>query len=153
MKKAILSIALFGAFLFTVNTVLAKGVVFYSNGEKIEVKKELPDTAILDNQHVNLGVMYEQFSIFWIPVWNYGEVKYVLISDNKNTYYDLETEDLEDVKAMFELDIPEKPSIGFWNKIGGKLVWIVVILVVFVGWPFKKRNNADKPEAETEIQE
>ena len=152
MKKTILSIALFGALLFTANTVSAKGVILYSNGEKIEVKEELPDTAILDNHHVNLGVMYEQFSIFWIPIWNYGEIKYVLINDNKDTYYDLETEDLEDIKTMFEVDIPEKASIGFWNKIGGKLVWIVVILIFFVGVPFKKRNNANDPEADAETE-
>ena len=56
---------------------------------------------VIDNAHVNLGVMYEQFSIFWIPMWNYGETKFVLVNDKKDTYYDLSAEEIQTLKTDF----------------------------------------------------
>ena len=147
MKKSILVLALFGALFFTTNTVSAKGVIVYSNGEKIEVSRELPDSITVNNEHVNLGVMYEQFSIFWIPMWNYGETKYVLINDREDTYYDLDEDEIEMLRTEFSIDIPEKPTIGFWNKIGGKLIWIAVIALILFGWRSKNDDNDDEVEA------
>ncbi len=141
MKKVILVFALFGALFFTTNTASAKGIIVYSNGEKIEVIQELPDSIIIDNNHVNLGVMYEQFSIFWIPMWNYGETKFVLINDKEDTYYDLSAEDIEMLKTEFNIDVPESPSIGFWNKTGGKIIWIVLLLVVLWGFKPSRKGN------------
>jgi len=146
MKKVILTLSLFGAMFFSVSSVSAKGIIFYSNGEKIEVVKKLPDDAVMDDgEHVNLGVMYNQFSIFWIPMWNYGETKYVLINDAKDTYYDLDAEDLEMIRSDFNVKISDKPSIGFWNKIGGKLIWGLLIVAAGFGyWTTRK----DDEEAE-----
>ena len=142
MKKVILTFVLFGALFFTVNTVSAKGLIIYSNGEKIETVKELPDSIVIDNSHVNLGVMYKQFSIFWIPMWNYGETKYVFVNDKKDTYYDLSAEDIQTLKTEFNMDIPENPTIGFWNKTGGKLVWIALIIIAIIGgWSSRKDND------------
>ena len=141
MKKTILTISLFIAIFFSAISVSAN-VIIYSNGEKVEVVKELPEDAVLDGEHVNLGVMYNQFSIFWIPMWNYGETKYVLLNDAKDTYYDLDAEDLEMLRSEFNIKISDKPSIGFWNKIGGKIIWILVIaLVIFVYWVTRKDNE------------
>jgi len=92
MKKVVLTLSLVGALFFAANTASARGIIFYSNGEKVEAVKQLPDSAIINDEHVNLGVMYKQFSIFWIPMWNYGETKFVLINDKKDTYYDLTSE-------------------------------------------------------------
>jgi hypothetical protein len=133
---------------FTANTAHAKFII-YSNGEKIEVVKKLPDNVIINDEHVNLGVMYEQFSIFWIPMWNYGEKKFVLINNKKNTYYDLDEEDIEVLKTEFNVKVPAKPTIGFWNKIGGKIIWICVILAAFCGWWFTRKDDeeAEIPEA------
>jgi hypothetical protein len=139
MKKTILTLALFSALFLTANT--AKGVIFYSNGEKVEVVKTLPEDVIIEDAHFNLGVMYEQFAIFWIPMWNYGETKYVLINDKKDTYYDLSEEDVEDLCTEFNIDVPKKPTIGFWNKIGGKLIWCVVIVAAIYGWWISRKDN------------
>ena len=134
----------------TTNTATAKGVIFYSTGEKVNVVKQLPDSAVIDDMHVNLGVMYEQFSIFWIPVWNYGETKYVLINDKEDTYYDLDAEEIEMIKTTFQIKVPEKPSIGFWNRIGGKIIWSAVILLVIYGWlPSRKKNDEEDAQKET----
>jgi len=143
MKKVIFTLVLFGAMFFAANTASAKGIIIYSNGEKIEEVKQLPDSVILNDEHVNLGVMYKQFSIFWIPMWNYGETKFVLINDKKNTYYDLTEEDIEMLKTEFNVEVPQKAAIGFWNKTGGKIVWGALILLAIFGW-FSSRKDEKK---------
>jgi len=160
MNKKILSLVLFIALFFMANTASARGVIIYSNGEKIEVVKELPDEAVVgtDNEHVNLGVMYSQFSIFWIPIWNYGETKYVLVNDKKNTYYDVDEEDIDMLKTEFNVEVPPMPAISFWNKTGGKLVWGVLILAIIFGNLLTRNKNNEKvetpnQEAETPDQE
>ena len=145
MKKVIVSFILFIALCFMANTASAKGVIFYSNGEKIETVTKLPDNAVINNEHVNLGVMYEQFAIFWVPMWNYGETKYVLINDERNTYYDLDQEDIETLKVEFGVNIPDKPAIGFWNKIGGKIIWSIVIFAAVYGF-WSSRNDDEEAE-------
>ena len=147
MKRLILSLAVFIALFFTANTAFAKGIIIYNNGEKIEVVKKLPNDVSIDDVHVNLGVMYNQFSIFWVPLWNYGEVKYVLINDKKNTYYDLSAEDIEIIKNDYNIDIPENYTISFWNEIGGKLVFGAAIIIIAFFWI---RTKSDK---KTEISE
>ena len=142
MKKIILTFSLFLALFFTATTISAKGVIIYSNGEKIEVVKKLPDDATINDEHVNLGIMYKQFSILWIPMWNYGETKYVFINDKKNTYYDFGAEDKELLKTNFDVDVPEAPTIGFWNKIGGKIIWGILLLVIIYGiWTSRKDDK------------
>jgi hypothetical protein len=141
MKKAILTCAIFGALFLTASPASAKGIIIYSNGEKIELFKKLPSEAVIDDTHVNLGVKYDQFAIFWIPMWNYGETKYVLINDEKDTYWDLDTETAELLKTEFNVDIPQKPTIGFWNRIGGKIIWGIVILAAIAGWWFSRKDD------------
>ncbi|GHT11330.1 hypothetical protein FACS189426_13070 [Bacteroidia bacterium] len=149
MRKVIFTLTLLGGLFFAANSVSAKGIIFYSYGEKIEVAQKLPPEATVNEgeEHVNLGVMYEQFSIFWIPMWNYGETKYVLINDEKDTYYDLDAEDITMLKTDFNIDFPQKPTIGFWNKIGGKIIWGAVILAAIFGWWTTRKDN-DDDEAE-----
>ena len=146
MKKIFIALALFCALFFTTNK--ASAVIIYSTGEKIEIVKELPDSAIIDNHHVNLGVMYDQFSIFWIPLWNYGETKFVLVNDKKNYYYDLDEEDIQMIRDEFGVKIPNKPKIGFWNKIGGKLVLITLIagIILFRGGNSEDEEDVDEGE-------
>jgi hypothetical protein len=157
MKKVIFSIALFSALFITANNVSAGVVIFYSNGQKIDVVQKLPKEVIIDKKHVNLGVMYDQFAIFWIPLWNYGETKYVLINDKEDTYYDLDEEDLEMLRSEYDVKISEKPSIDFWNKIGGKLIGLVVLgFILFGYWAKRKvivKGKAEDPEEEEEEEE
>jgi len=126
--------------------------IIYSSGEKIEVVNKLPEDVVINGKHVNLGVMYKQFSIFWVPMWNYGETKYVLVNDGKKTYYDLDADDLKNLKSEFKVKFKDKPTIGFWNKTGGKIIWGFIILVVcFAYWTTRNDNEkAEIPQAESE---
>jgi len=144
MKKVILTLSIIGALFFAANTVSARGIIIYGNGEKIEKVKQLPDSAIVNDEHVNLGVMYKQFSIFWIPMWNYGETKYVLINDKKDTYFDLTPEDIQMMKTEWNVDVPQTASIGFWNRTGGKIIWGIVILAAIFGWWISRNDDKVK---------
>jgi len=146
MKKIIFALALFvGLFLST--TTVSAIPVLYSSGKKVEMVKEIPNL-VVDDERFNLGVMYDQFSIFWIPMWNYGETKYVLFSEDKNsyTYLDLDAEDLAIIKEEFNVDFPDKPTIGFWNRIGGKLIWGLVILAAVAGWWWTRNDDDEEKE-------
>ena len=149
MKKMAIAFALFCALFFTSNSASA-AVILYSNGEKIDVVMELPDSAVIDNQHVNLGVMYNQFSLFWIPLWNYGETRFVLINDKEDYYYDLDAEDIQMIEDEFGVDVPEKPKIDSWNKIGGKLVLIALAVGIIL---FRNRNSGNEEDDEGDSEE
>jgi hypothetical protein len=155
MKKVIFTLTLLGGLFFAASAVSARGVIIYSNGEKVEVTKTLPDSISIDDKHVNLGVMYEQFSIFWVPMWNYGETKYVFLNEEENLYYDAEEEYLRYLRDELKINVPQEPSIGFWNKIGGKMIWAVVLaLIIYGSLPSRKREKKDDgEEAETPQQE
>jgi len=137
MKNIVLALTLFGALFFTASTVSAKGVILYSNGPKIDVVQQLPAEITINKEHVNLGVMYKQFSIFWIPIWNYGTTEYVLINDKEDTYFDVDAKELETLRTKFNVTIAETPSISFWNKIGGKIL-ILALIAAFGLWQMRK---------------
>ncbi len=121
--------------LFTgiAQTASAKGAIVYHTGPKGSTLEMLPADAVIDGQHVNFGVVYDQFGLFWLPLWNYGETEYALISDDENTFWSLDEETLEMVKSEYELDIPDTPSIPFWQKVGLKPVVILLFLFFILG--------------------
>lgn len=148
MKKAIILLLTF--FLLGISqNISAKGVIFYHTGQKISVIEELPEDAAIDGEHVNLAVSYEQFGLFWMPVWNYGETAYVLLSDDEKTYWDLDEELLQDIKKEYNLDIPDKPELPLWQKIGLKPV--IILFIIFIIWGQfggKKEEEVQAPEKE-----
>lgn len=123
---------LFLLLLGGVQTASAKGIFVYHAGPKASVINRLPTDAQIDGEHVNLGVIYEQFGLFWLPVWNYGDTRYVLLSDDEETYWDIDDETLQSVKTDYSLDIPDAPEIPLWQKIGLKPVIILFLLFLVV---------------------
>lgn len=121
----------------------------YSNGIDIEKVLDLPTRDEFEIQapngryyHGNLGIMHEQFSLFWIPLYNYGENKYVLYSDVKNgdydfTYVELSRDDIEYLQSEIG-GIPSNPELPFWDVWGGKLL-VLAILGGF--WFFTNPKN------------
>lgn len=126
--------------LFSVSTVQkaeAKGVIIYGLGETISKTQTLPDDVVIDGEHVNIGVLYEQFSLFWMPIWNYGEVTNVLINDKEDTYWEISDEDIEDLKTEFNVEIAEA-AIPFWTRVGAKPIIILLVLFLFFRSRFVK---------------
>ncbi len=151
MKKLLLSLV-FGVALTLVSIPVAHGMIIYSTGEQMDIFQKLPaEFEFDDGDHMNLGVMYSQFSIFWIPVWNYGETKWVWSNDAADAYNDdVSEEELELLRTELGYDIPDEPRIGFWNRIGGKLVWTAVILFVVLFGRNKKKDDEEYPMARNE---
>ncbi|NDW08912.1 hypothetical protein [Dysgonomonas sp. 520] len=130
MKKLIIFLSLI---LFVSISQKADAQVVYHNGPAVSVLEKLPDSVKINGgQHVNFGISYEQFGLFWLPLWNYGEVKYALISDDENSYWDLTEEDIELLKSEYNMDIKDKPEIPFWTKVGLKPV--IILLLLFIIW-------------------
>jgi hypothetical protein len=116
----------------------------FKTGMKLEVTHKLSEDYVFEGgEHLNLGVMYDQFSFCGIPVWNYGETKWAYVNDAANTYDENVTD--EELTALREsgLDIPKTPSISFWNRIGGKLVVIAGVFIGIFGWKVKRKKNAE----------
>ena len=138
MKKIFLLLLI--GLCFSIVRVEAKGgiPILYSNGEEIEKLLDLPHKDEFEIQanngnwyHANLGIMHEQFSVFWIPLFNYGEEKYVLYTDTKigdydYTYVELDKDDIAYIQS--EVDgVPTDPELPFWDAWGGKLLVLAII--------------------------
>ncbi len=120
----------------------ARGAIIYSLGEEIEKVMSLPyseeyTVEASDGRyyHADLGIIHDQFSLFWIPLINYGTEKYVLYTDTKvgdydQTYVELDSEEIQYLQQHFS-DIPTKPELPFWDAWGGKLLALAIIAFYF----------------------
>ena len=116
--------------------------ILYSDGEEIEKVKDLPlreEFMIIANDgrayHADLGILHEQFSLFYIPLINYGTERYVLYTDQKigeydQTYWELSREEIAYLQSEIG-GIPSTPQLPFWDKWGGKLLLIGIIGIIF----------------------
>lgn len=122
--------------------------VVYGDGDKISLVKELPKSEEFIIQdaddecyHANLGVKYEQFSLFYIPIWNYGDYTYVLYAEDKKgeyLYASLSEEDIALLQSVFG-GIPDIPKLPFWDSVGGKLLILgIIIFFCFLGYRANK---------------
>ncbi len=149
MKKTILLLTFSGLLIFSTTTTATAATIVYSNGETLTTVQKLPAEYCWDDgEHFNLGVKHSQFSIFWIPIWNYGNHEYVLVNDAKDTYDNSNMAEVIDTLRDDGYKIPEKPILNFWNRIGGKIVGTLVVLLVLFGasWFTGLKNLFSKGE-------
>ena len=109
-------------------------------GETFEKVIDLPNSDEYEFEyseriyHGDLGIRYKQFCLFWIPLFNYGEKQYVLFNKRKDdyVYVDLTYSDIEYLQEKYGSSlVPTNPEISFWNKWGGK---ILGVLIIIIGW-------------------
>lgn len=145
MKKFILFIFMVFC-LGAMQNLEAKGVLIYHDGPKLETIEKLPaDAKMDDGTHFNIGIMYKQFGLFWMPVWNYSDAQYVLVSDNEKVYYDLNKEELAEVCQEFNVELKDNPSPSMWNKIGLKPVLVLLAIGIIWGYlPGKKKKEEEQ---------
>ncbi len=151
MKKTLLTLLFVVGFLFTANAAQAGIPIFYSTGHKFVTQQALPDSVTIDGRHVNFGVSFDQFALMWVPMWNYGDTEYALISDDEENAYILDGEDLAYLKEEYGIDTEKNPSIPFWDKIGGKIIWGGVILFGIWGFGKKGKDDDDEEEVSTDV--
>ena len=148
MKKRMILCLIVGLSFCSIN-VSAKIPILYGLGEEISLVKELPNEDLFTVQaddgvwhHAYLGVIYQQFSLFYIPIWNYGDYKYVLFTDTKVGEYDciyaeLSRQEVAYLQTLYS-DIPDEPKLSFWTSVGGKLLSIGLVILIFI---FSKKYN------------
>lgn len=137
-------------FLFAIVDVKAGGLpIIYSNGETFENILDLPDSEEFQFEYSerlyygDLGIKYEQFCLFWLPLFNYGEKRYVLFCERKDDYVYVELSD-DDISFLQEIYgnsvIPSTPQLSFWNEWGGKLVGLLVIVLILFYFRLKSED-------------
>lgn len=146
MKKLIV-LTLFTLIFY--NTAEAKIRLPYCSGcQYVEEVAELPDSAAFYSEeyksYADVGYIYNQFWILWLPIWNY-DGKYVLSIKDQDVFFDVAPEELETYKKAYNLDLPENP-ISIWNKLGGKVIIGLVLALAAWGLIDKKQPDGKKEE-------
>ena len=122
--------------------------VFYGNGLEFEELQQLPDSVVSDaGNKITFGLSFEQFSIFSVPLWNYGVIEYAVYEDAIETIYYIDNETAQEFADKYQFTLSEEPTLSFWNKIGGKLIGgaLIIILIYF----YTRRSKAsDKEDSE-----
>lgn len=137
MRK-IVFIILFASF-YSIAQVKAGDIpIIYSNGETFEKVIDLPNTEDFEFEysdriyHGDLGIKYDQFSLFLIPLLNYGEKKYVLFNERKDDYVyaELTDEGIKYLQDSYGVSVvPSTPELSFWNTWGGKMLVLFIIII------------------------
>lgn len=136
----------------SINRAEAKGIpILYGNGPEFQKLYDLPDSLVSEEGNpLEFGITFEQFSLFYVPIWNYGEKEWAVFDAKEGkagTIYTLDEENLADFSEEFGWDLSEMPAISFWNAVGGKLVLLVVIGAI-CGFLLWKKAQEEKQEAE-----
>ena len=84
-------------------------------------------------QYVDAGFCYQQFTLFFIPIWNYDQ-KWCGYIGSQEQYLDIHKAGLVALansggESSFNL-LSKPPKLPFWDAIGGKLVFGVIFLVL-----------------------
>ncbi len=143
MIRKISIVAVFG--FFAVNSLSAKAKIpLCFPCETIQTVQELPtDSEIqkLAGEKVNLSYLNNEYGAIWIPVWN-TDGRYVLSDISNNTYYEIDSEVAAILKDKHDFDVETAVApLTFWKKIGGKIVFLlVVVLAIWGSIPSKKKE-------------
>jgi hypothetical protein len=146
--KSILTIVFLGLLSASVQ---AAPVILGWGGEEIIKVADFPNTEEFENgrgEYFDAGYVYKQVTIFFIPVWNY-DGKWVGYVGEKNGYLLLKKAELDRLAAKANVRLPETPSLPFWDSIGGKLVF-GLILLLYLGWKFLSAATDVQAEAPVE---
>ena len=156
MKKIILIAALSIAGICFFAGKAQSQIVYNWGGEYMCTVVDLPndERSYLEeyDSYANVGYIYKQLWVLWVPMWNWDGRYCLVVEGVENTYYPLTDENrqlLEELYTKEELDLDKLPGnpIPFWDKIGGKLIWLAVI-AFFIWNPVKKAKKKDEDEDE-----
>ena len=153
MNRFWLFLAFLGTLVFSfsfTSTADARGrgprIIFYGWGD--EYSELQHDIETPDGSKWDLSVKYGQFSLFWIPIWNWSP-EYVLTKNE--TYLALEPEESDDEETLAlkkefldslkkKYDLPDQASVPLLTSIGGKPI-ILAIIAFFIWAQFRKEDE------------
>ena len=131
----------------SISTAQAGIPIFYSTGANYEEQVQLPDSITSDaGNKMSFGVTFDQFSIFYVPIWNSGEIQYALIEDAADTYYILTSEEAQSFAEEFGFTIDDEPSLSLWNRFGGKVIILLLIAAGLYSKFFMKSDDEEETE-------
>ncbi|HNY31898.1 MAG TPA: hypothetical protein PKO15_13510 [Fibrobacteria bacterium] len=116
-------------------------IIWSSGSEKIVKVADFPDTGVFQGNGGELldpGYKFKQVQLFFLPVWNYGG-EWCAYVGKDDTYMEMSKATLDSIAKTVNVTLPESPSLGFWNSIGGKLV-LGLALAAGAAWLFTKSD-------------
>ena len=132
-------------FIFTIALILfsnvanARGVpVFWSwGGEKFYKVADLPDTSTYryNAKFIDIGVIYKNIEIFFIPIWQYN-IRYIgIIPNDDEQYYDFTQKEIQNMAKSENILLPPVSQIklDFWTAWGGKIIVLLLVVIGIVG--------------------
>ena len=146
MKRFSVMLAMLVVAFVCSTTASARGVIIYGNGDALKTLHELPDSFANDEgDHFNLGVHYQSFTLFWCPVWNYGDYTYALVDNKEEKYVDITVEEAKEIAKECKFEIADQPSLPLGTQIGLKPVVLLVIgLAIYGQIPSRKKKKEEE---------
>lgn len=145
MKLKNLVLSLFATVALLSYSSVSSAQFFGWDGEKIIKVMDLPDEEWLqtpNGEYVDAGYIYKQVTILFMPVWNY-DGRWIGYIGSEDEYVPLEDGELLEIVELAGLELPDSPSLPFWDTVGGKILFVLLVLFYF-GW---KSRAAKKEEA------
>ncbi|TXR54642.1 hypothetical protein [Reinekea thalattae] len=139
MKKSILALL----FMLAMSPSYAHAILFSYGGEDIVKVLELPDDErfqAANGDYVDIGYLYKSVSILFVPVFNY-DGRLVGMLQDEGSYIDIPNEDIKLIVYAAGETLPEKPYLSFWNRLGGKLLFIAVIGFLIYSAAMKRKKQ------------
>ncbi len=130
--------------LFPCHVFAGAGFLSYG-GESIIQLADLPDTEEYqtpDGEYADIGYIYKSVSVFYVPIWNY-DGRLVMMLSGQDSYIDIGAEQIEMFALQAGVTLPPAPYLDFWQRIGGKLTFIVGLVL----FGLKLRNKSLKQGA------
>lgn len=107
--------------------------IFWSYGDESFIKvAELPNTddyKTSNGKFYDVGYRYKQFTLFFIPVWNYDKQWCGYI--DKDQFVDLTEAEVMKLARSSGVKLPQTVSLPFWEEWGGKLLLLSGLGVYF----------------------
>lgn len=151
MTKKILLTALIAVGTVSLSSARARIPVCFPC-ESLQTVQELPADSEINTspaQKLNVAYLNEEYGLLWMALWN-TEGRFVLSNESNTTYYEIDAETEKFLKENHQFDVKTADNpLSFWKKMGGKLVFIVVVGGLLVGGSSFKRKRKE-PETKTE---
>ena len=137
--------------MFTPNIVSAKAKIPFGKIDKIEIVVDLPNTEKYianegSKEYLDLARMHQEYNIAWIiPAWITQEPKLVLTKKDSDEYFELTSEELNQIIIDNKLNKENLLQLGLYTKYGGKLILLLIIGLILYGIFSKDKPKNVKP--------
>ena len=153
MRRHFASVIFLGLILLTFTPRAHAGIpIFWSYGGESYVKvAELPnieDYKTSNGKYYDVGYRYKQFSLFFVPVWNYDKQWCGYI--DKEQFIELTEPEVMELARASGVKLPKNVSLPFWEEWGGKLLFLSGLGVYFYISRSSKQKTT-QPEQQLQV--